>query len=52
MNTNTSYAFTGVYVYREIVHTFQNGVYTININGTKEPALSAENIEKQQPEEG
>ena len=52
MNTNTSYAFTGAYVYREIVHTFQNGLYTININGTKEPAIVAENIEKQQPEEG
>ena len=50
MNTNTSYAFTGVYVYREIVHTFQNGLYTISINGTKEPAIDAEKIEKQQPE--
>ena len=50
MNTNTSYAFTGVYVYKEIVHTFQNGLYTININGTKEPAINAENVERQQPE--
>lgn len=50
MNTNTSYAFTGVYVMREVVHTFQNGLYTISINGTKESALEANKLVKKQPE--
>lgn len=50
MNTNTSYAFTGVYMMREIVHTFQNGLYTISINGTKESALEADKLVKKQPE--
>lgn len=50
MNTNTSYAFTGVYVMREVVHTFQNGLYTISINGTKESCLEANKLVKKQPE--
>ena len=51
MNTNTSYAFTGVYKMLDVIHTFANGKYTIELSGTKIQAVSAENLLKKQPEE-
>lgn len=48
MNTNTSYVFTGLYKLRQVNHNFSNGLYTIDIQGAKEQAIPASNLDRQQ----
>jgi len=49
MNTNTSYAFTGVYRLQHITHTFAGGVYETEISGVRIEAIKPEDLEKKQP---
>ena len=49
MNTNTSFAFTGVYRMLRVTHNFSNGLYTIDVQGVKESSLASDKIERQQP---
>jgi len=48
MNTNTSYVFTGLYKLLQVNHNFSNGLYTIDIQGAKEQAIPASNLDRQQ----
>jgi len=49
MNTNTSFAFTGVYHILQVNHNFAGGKYTIDLNGVKENSIASDKLEKQQP---
>ncbi len=49
MNTNTSFAFTGVYHILQVNHNFAGGKYTIDLTGVKESSIASDKLEKQQP---
>ena len=49
MNTNTSFAFTGVYHILQVNHNFAGGKYTIDLTGIKESSIASDKLEKQQP---
>ena len=49
MNTNTSFAFTGVYHILQVNHNFAGGKYTIDLTGVKESSIASDMLEKQQP---
>jgi hypothetical protein len=51
MNTNTSHTFSGLYQILKIVHNFQSGLYTIDIEGAKISTVDTTKLEKKQPTE-
>lgn len=51
MNTNTSHTFSGLYMMLKIVHNFQGGLYTIDIEGAKISTVDTTKLEKKQPTE-
>ena len=42
----TSYFISGIYMVRNVTHKFNNGVYTMDIMGVKETAISLNNMQR------
>ena len=42
----TSYFISGIYLVRNVMHKFDNGVYTMDIMGVKETAISLNNMQR------
>ncbi len=49
MNTNTSHTFSGLFQMDKIVHNFNNGLYTIDIEAAKISTVDTTKLEKKQP---
>lgn len=49
MNTNTSHTFSGLYMMQKIVHNFQDGLYTIDVEAAKISTVDTTKLERQQP---
>ncbi len=50
MNTNTSHAFSGLYQIKGVVHSFNKGMYTVDVAGSKIETITTSMLEKQQPQ--
>ena len=49
MNTNTSHAFSGLYQITGVVHSFNKGMYTVDVAGSKIETITTNKLEKKQP---
>ena len=49
MNTNTSHAFSGLYQIVGVVHSFNKGMYTVDVKATKIETITTTKLEKKQP---